>query len=116
MKRLLLACLATLAIAQQPPSPAPRPDLERAYRANNLGVARLEQFDYEGAATSFREALKIAPALHIAHTNLALALLYAGHPADAATEARAAAQELSASATAQPTLSSGRESAAKRGW
>ena len=40
---------------------------------------------------SFREALQIAPALHIARLNLAIALLYAGRPAEAAPEARAAA-------------------------
>ena len=55
MKHLTLAALALVALLQQPPATAPPAvDLEGAYRANNLGVARLEQFDYEGAATSFR--------------------------------------------------------------
>jgi tetratricopeptide (TPR) repeat protein len=99
MKKLAFAIVAVLAFSQQPPA-TPAADLERAYRANNLGVARLEQFDYEGATTSFRDALRIAPSLHIARTNLALALLYAGHPTEAAGEARAGAKALPASATA----------------
>ena len=41
-------------------------DREAAYRANNIGVALLEQFDYDAAAASFREALKIAPDLALA--------------------------------------------------
>jgi tetratricopeptide (TPR) repeat protein len=95
MKRFILAALAAIAAWQQPSQPAaPAVDLERAYRANNLGVARLEQFDYEGAATAFRNAQQIAPSLHIARLNLAIALLYAGQPADAAPAARAAAAEL----------------------
>ena len=69
-------------------------DRERAYRANNIGVAQLEQFDYEAAAASFREALKVHPALDVARLNLAIALFYGGHTADAATEARSAAERL----------------------
>jgi tetratricopeptide (TPR) repeat protein len=99
MKKLAFAIVAVLAFSQQPPA-TPAANLERAYRANNLGVARLEQFDYEGATTAFRDALRIAPSLDIARTNLALALLYAGHPAEAAVEARAGAKALPASATA----------------
>ena len=67
---------------------------EAAYRANNVGVARLEQFDYDAAAQSFREALKRHPALAIARLNLAIALFYGGKTAEAATEARAAAERL----------------------
>jgi len=81
------------------PSDAIR-ERERAYRANNVGVARLEQFDYDAAARSFREALQVAPALHIARLNLAIALLYAGRPAEAAPEARAAAKQLADNPTA----------------
>ena len=68
---------------------------ERAYRANNLGVARLEQFDYDGAERSFREALQIDPALTIGRLNLALALFYAnkrgGRAPGSARRGRAAA-------------------------
>src|SRR5688500_10178115 len=53
------------------------PARERAYRANNLGVALLEQFKYPEAADAFREALRIDESLAIARVNLSLALLYA---------------------------------------
>lgn len=67
---------------------------ERAYRENNLGVARLEQFDYVRAAVAFREALKLDPDLAIGRLNLALALFYAGDPEAALREARSAAARL----------------------
>ena len=69
-------------------------DRERAYRANNVGVALLEQFDYEAAARSFRTALKLHPPLELARLNLAIALFYGGHTADAAAEARTAVERL----------------------
>ena len=47
---------------------------EDAYRANNLGVAFLEQFDYKSAVDSFRRALSVDPQLDLAQTNLAIAL------------------------------------------
>ncbi|HLL99477.1 MAG TPA: FG-GAP-like repeat-containing protein [Pyrinomonadaceae bacterium] len=47
---------------------------ENAYRANNIGVAQLEQFNYSDAAESFRRALAIDPKLAIAQINLAIAL------------------------------------------
>lgn len=72
----------------------PAADLERAYRANNRGVALLEQFNYQEAEPAFREALTIHPALAIARLNLALALLYAGRHADAVVEARQAAADM----------------------
>ncbi|HIC56061.1 MAG TPA: tetratricopeptide repeat protein, partial [Acidobacteria bacterium] len=50
---------------------------EDAYRANNHGVALLEQFDYQGAADSFREASALNATLGTAHFNLALALYHA---------------------------------------
>ena len=50
---------------------------EDAYRANNHGVALLEQFDYQGAAESFREASALDATLGIAHLNLAVALYHA---------------------------------------
>ena len=88
---LSLAFLAALAAQAPPPAPDVR---ERAYRANNVGVALLEQFDYEAAARSFRESLKLHPSFDRARANLAIALFYAGKPADAAIEARAAAARL----------------------
>jgi len=57
---------------QLPAADAPR---EEAYRANNLGVALLEQFKFDEAAAAFREALRREPNLGIAHLNLSIALL-----------------------------------------
>ena len=81
---------------------------EAAYRANNRGIARLEQFDYAPAAAAFREALAVempgaggaaddAPprdALPIARLNLALALFYDQDLEGAGREAEAAAESL----------------------
>lgn len=67
---------------------------ERAYRSNNLGVALLEQFNYDAAAAAFREALRVDPAVAIAHLNLSLALLYLPDLAGAAREATEAARLL----------------------
>ena len=64
---------------------------EDAYRQNNVGVAHLEQYDYTTAASAFRRALEILPALAMARLNLAIALLYDGQLESAAQEARAAA-------------------------
>src|SRR5215218_3019733 len=47
---------------------------EEAYRANNIGVARLEQFNYKDSVADFRRALEIDPQLKIARINLAIAL------------------------------------------
>jgi lipoprotein NlpI len=82
------------AVEQTAASRPPDPQRERAYRANNIGVALLEQFDYEAAARSFRETLQLAPDLSVARVNLAIALFYGGKPAEAAVEARAAAERL----------------------
>jgi tetratricopeptide (TPR) repeat protein len=50
---------------------------EDAYRANNRGIALLEQFDYSGAAAAFTEALRLSPSLALARVNVSIALLYA---------------------------------------
>ena len=47
---------------------------EAAYRANNLGVARLEQYDYASAVAAFRQAIALDPDIALAHVNLAIAL------------------------------------------
>lgn len=47
---------------------------EDAYRANNLGVAQLEQFNHKQGAELFRRALTLDPQLKIAQINLAIAL------------------------------------------
>ena len=82
---------AALSVFSQAPGDT---DRERAYRANNVGVALLEQFDYEAAARSFRAALKLHPSLDLARLNLAIALFYGGRTADAAAEARTAVERL----------------------
>jgi len=56
---------------QTGPAPASRED---AYRANNIGVALLEQFKYKEGAEAFKNALKIDPKLNLAHINLSIAL------------------------------------------
>jgi tetratricopeptide (TPR) repeat protein len=50
---------------------------EEAYRANNLGVAHLEQFNYREGVAEFRRALSLDPTLRIAQINLAIALFNA---------------------------------------
>src|SRR4051812_33011488 len=64
---------------------------EQAYRLNNIGVARLEQYDYRAAADTFRQALATRGAPPSARLNLALALYYDNQLDDAEREARAAA-------------------------
>ena len=97
MKTLAVALLVALSLLQQPARPAP--DTESAYRANNRGVALLEQFNYDGAADAFRQALKTAPNLGLARVNLAIALFYANKGAEAADAARAAVTALPDSPT-----------------
>ena len=48
--------------------------VEDAYRANNIGVALLEQFKYKEAADAFRRALQLDPKLTLARINLGIAL------------------------------------------
>jgi Tfp pilus assembly protein PilF len=79
-----------LAVQSVPAPSPPAAALEAAARANNHGVARLEQYDYEAAATQFRRSLDAAPAFTLARVNLAIALFFKGDHADAAREAQAA--------------------------
>jgi Tfp pilus assembly protein PilF len=53
---------------------------ENAYRANNLGVALLEQYKPKEAAESFQRALAIDPDLPLAQINLGIALYYIPDP------------------------------------
>jgi Flp pilus assembly protein TadD len=100
VKIVLVAVMAVLAALQQPGGRGAKPaDLEGAYRANNRGVALLEQFNYDGAATAFSEALKTAPDLAIARVNLAIALLYASKNVEGADAARAGVAALPSSPT-----------------
>jgi tetratricopeptide (TPR) repeat protein len=67
--------------------PATRED---AYRANNLGVALLEQFKYKEGADAFRRALQIDPKLALARINLSIALYNLPDIPGAQREAQAA--------------------------
>ncbi len=71
-------------------APGSRDAREQAYRANNRGVALLEQFSAQEAAGAFREALKLDPALGLARVNLAIALLNVPDAEGALREAKAA--------------------------
>src|SRR5215831_19254932 len=53
---------------------------EAAYRANNVGVALLEQYKPKDAAESFQRALAIDPDLALAQINLGIALYYIPDP------------------------------------
>jgi tetratricopeptide (TPR) repeat protein len=67
---------------------------EEAYRANNLGVALLEQYKPKEAVVSLSRALKIDPQLFIARINLSIALYYIPDLDEALQEAqRASAQK-----------------------
>ena len=70
---------------------------EAAYRANNIGVALLEQYKTKDAVDSFTRALETKPDLLIARINLAIALYYLPDAAAARREAeKALKQEASA--------------------
>lgn len=73
---------------QTAPAPASRED---AYRANNIGVALLEQFKYKEGADSFRRALQLDPKLSLARINLAIALYNLPDAEGAQREAQVAA-------------------------
>src|SRR5437762_3098481 len=70
---------------------------EDAYRANNIGVALLEQFNYKEAAAEFRRALKLEPSLALARVNLGIALYNLPDADGALRELKAAADVLPAS-------------------
>jgi tetratricopeptide (TPR) repeat protein len=65
---------------------------EDAYRANNRGVALLEQFNHKEAAEAFRQALSLDPNLKIGRINLAIALFNLPDYENARTEAQKAAE------------------------
>src|ERR1044072_7576558 len=72
-------------------TPAAKSPREEAYRANNLGVALLEQFKHKEGAEQFRRALGLDPKLALAPTTLAIALYNVPDLAAAQKEAEAAA-------------------------
>src|SRR5256885_10805238 len=66
---------------------------EAAYRANNIGVALLEQYKAREAADSFTRALEIKTDLTIARINLSIALYYLPDRDGAKREAEKALSE-----------------------
>jgi tetratricopeptide (TPR) repeat protein len=80
--------------ATQSLSPAAANKREDAYRANNLGVALLEQFNPKAAVEKFRRALELDPQLSIARVNLSIALYYMPDVDEALREAKKAAELL----------------------
>lgn len=68
---LLVLILVAAHLQNEPAKPNARED---AYRANNLGVALLEQFKHKEAADAFRRALQLDPNLSVARINLGIAL------------------------------------------
>ncbi len=74
--RIVAPLAAAAAIGCQHAAPAPSSAREDAYRANNRGVALLEQFNPAAAADAFRQARHMYPSLTLARVNLAIALLY----------------------------------------
>jgi Flp pilus assembly protein TadD len=91
---VLAAAALTAAIGCRRAAPTVSPAREDAYRANNRGVALLEQFNPTAAADAFREARRIHPQLTLSRINLAIALVYVPDIEAAEREATEAAREL----------------------
>lgn len=92
--RLAGGCVLTAALAVLAAAQTQNRIPEDAYRANNLGVAYLEQYDYAAAVTHLRTAVATSADLAIARLNLALALFYSGEFDAARREAEAARRAL----------------------
>ena len=84
---LTTGVLTTAHLQDAPSKPNARED---AYRANNLGVALLEQFKHKEAADAFRRALQLDPGLALARINLGIALFNVPDLPAAQKELRAA--------------------------
>src|ERR1041384_1647730 len=84
---------------------APANAREDAYRANNIGVALLEQFKYKEGADEFRRALQLDAKLALAHINLCIALYHLPHLPAAQREAPAAPAPAPAARAGPPPAS-----------
>src|SRR5688572_15347330 len=87
---LLLLGLSIAAVHLQTDQTKPNAR-EEAYRANNTGVALLEQFKHKEAADAFRRALQLDPGLTLARINLGIALFNVPDLPPAQKELQAAA-------------------------
>jgi tetratricopeptide (TPR) repeat protein len=85
-------------VSAQPKKEVSAAERENAYRANNLGVAQLEQYNHKAGAEEFQRALTLDPQLKIAKINLAIALFNA-QDLDGALQA---AQTAAADSPGQP--------------
>jgi tetratricopeptide (TPR) repeat protein len=93
---VVAATLLTLSLTGATQTPAAKPvstAREDAYRANNLGVALLEQYKYKEGAEAFTRALQLDPKLTIARINLSIALYNVPDLAGAQREAQKALAE-----------------------
>ncbi|HEY6548166.1 MAG TPA: FG-GAP-like repeat-containing protein, partial [Vicinamibacteria bacterium] len=73
----LLAFLALgVSLAPGQGAPGPGADREQAYRANNLGVALLEQYRFADGVDQFKKAVAADPGYAQAQINLAIGLFY----------------------------------------
>jgi tetratricopeptide (TPR) repeat protein len=89
----VLCAVALRAVTQTAPTAAQKAAATRedAYRANNLGVALLEQYKYKEGAEAFTRALQLDPKLQLARINLGIALFNVPDLAGAQREAEKAA-------------------------
>src|ERR1044072_2144985 len=72
----LIAALSIFLLQAQQQNGSKANNREDAYRANNIGVALLEQFKPKEAADAFRRALQLDPGLALARINLGIALFH----------------------------------------
>ncbi|HEX2270464.1 MAG TPA: FG-GAP-like repeat-containing protein, partial [Pyrinomonadaceae bacterium] len=91
----LAASLLDQSAASRQNTPPKASAREDAYRANNIGVALLEQYKHKEAADAFKRALQLEPGLALARINLGIALFNV-------PDLPAAQRELQSAATAAP--------------
>lgn len=91
---LVIALSVSVAFAQgasKPDDSSVAASREEAYRANNVGVAFLEQFKWREGVEAFERALKLDPKLSLARSNLAIAFYNLPDIAASEREAKAVA-------------------------
>ena len=103
MKTFLAVAVALVTIVAAVATQAPPASREDAYRANNRGVAYLEQYNHADAVKQFERALALDPSLALARINLAIAQFYVPDLA-AALETAKAAQSASPDAPQPPYI------------